>query len=49
MYDIPNWLSINDMPNFGILLIHVQEYDAYKMYIIHTLHTNQIHYLFFTL
>ena len=46
MYDIPNRLSINDIPNFGMLLIHMQGYDAYTMYIIHTLHTYQIHFLF---
>ena len=49
MYDVPNRLSINDIPNFGMLLIHMQGYDAYTMYIIHTLHTYQIHILFFTL
>ena len=31
---------------FGMLLIHMQEYDAYTMYIIHTLHTYQTHSLF---
>ena len=34
MYDIPNRLSINDIPNFGMLLIRMQEYDAHTMYII---------------
>ena len=33
MYGIPSRLSINDIPNFGMLLIHMQGYDAYTMYI----------------